>query len=334
MIAPPDFRRASLLLALLLTALLPAACTAPPPGPAPTRPLIAYLAPASDTPHRLVISPAAEDAAPQHVIESEYGITDFAPAPDGARIAFSEENAGGGADLRLLDLASGAVSTLADCPETTCTAPAWHPDGTRLAYERTLPGPAADTPIRPTRVHILNLGTTPPADTPLFAEEDLYTTAPQWSPDGRWLASYDAVGGGILLHDPDSGDTAFLPTLQNTTGAFSPDGGQLVYPEIDFVAEGVFYTHLRLADLAGDTITALDPPDLPASDEAAIWTPDGSLLVVTRRYMDARYTPGPQLYLLAPPTGDSKPLVVDEAYYHGAASFDPAGEWLLFQRLR
>ncbi len=317
---------------LLLTALLPAACTAP---PAPdSGPLIAYLAPVSTSPQHLVISEAIADAAPLHVIESARGITAFAPAPNGARIAFSEENAGGGADLKLFDLASGAVSTLAACPDATCTAPTWAPDGTRLAYERTPLAAPAEAQVRPTRVRIIDLTTDPPGDTPLFEDQAHYTSAPLWSPDGGWLASYDAAAGGILLHDMLTGGTAFLATLQDTSGVFSPDGRQLVYPEIDFVAEGVFYTHLRLADLESGAIAALDPPDLPADDQAAVWTPDGALLVVTRRYMDERYTPGPQLYLLAPLTGDTKPLVVDEAYYHGAASFDPAGERLLFQRLR
>jgi peroxiredoxin len=54
--------------------------------------------------------------------------------------------------------------------------------------------------------------------------------------------------------------------------------------------------------------------------------------LVTRRYLDDRFTPGKQLYLLDPETGEAQPLVVDAAYYHAGARWDPTGERIIFQR--
>lgn len=333
---------AILILAVALGAGL-LALTAPPaaervmlnPADLPTtRPLLAYLAPASSAPHNLMVVEPVVGAEPVPITDSPLGILTFAPAPEGDRIAYSEMNTEGGADLKLLDLTTGSVTPLAACPNAECTAPAWHPDGTRLAYERIPTNPAADAEARPVQVHVLDLRTDPPEDSPLTPNADDTSTQPHWAPDGSRLAAYDPQNGGIMLTDFAGGDTGFIPTLQGSVGMFSPDGTQLVYPEIDFLSEGTFYTHLRLVDLATGTVTPVDAPDSPADDERAIWTPDGTMLIVGRRYMDDRFTPGRQIYLVSPETGDTKPLVVDETYYHGAFAFDPAGERLVIQRLR
>lgn len=315
-----------------------------PPGPQPAaytpadlptaRPLIAYLSPTSGTPHNLLVMEPVVGAEPVPLTDSEQGVLMFAPAPDGSRIAYSEYNASGGADLKLLDLTTATITTLVACSKAECTAPAWHPDGTRLAYEHIPVNPPVDDEAHPVQVHVLDLRTTPPTDTPLTPNAEDTSAQPIWAPDGTRLAAYDGANGGIILVDTDGGETGFLPALHGSVGTFSPDGTQLVYPEIDFLSEATFYTHLRLVDLETGTVTPLDAPDSPADDERAIWTPDGTLLVVSRRYMDDRFTPGRQLYLVSPETGDTKPLVIDDAYYHGAFAFDPAGERLVIQRLR
>ncbi|GAB4575567.1 MAG: hypothetical protein Kow0077_27680 [Anaerolineae bacterium] len=339
----PEFTRPRLLGGGLLVAALLSALAAAlflPTASAPRidlnlpaqRPLVLFLAPASSTPHNLFAILPEPDARPIPITASTTDVLDYAPAPDGTRIVYSEALPEGGTALRLLDLTTGQLSTPVTCPDAECTAPAWHPDGTRLAYERT-PLEPQDAAIRPTQVYLLDLSQQTPKDAPLFADESTVTTRPRWSPDGALLAVYDAQNQGILLHNPLTGETGFLPARHGTTGAFSPDGTRLVIPEIDFVSETTFYTHLRLVDLATSTVTLIDPPDSAVDDDRAIWMPDGTRLIVSRRYMDSRHTTGRQLYLVAPETGDTKPLVVDPAYYTGLFALDPAGEQLVIQRL-
>jgi len=306
----------------------------PPAGSALTGgdgPLVAFLAPASDAPANIHLIDPAAPARAEPVTFSATGVYDFAVSPDGRRIAFGEYSAGRGIDLRLLDRATGRISTLVACAPDECVAPAWSPDGTRLAYERT-PAGAGSTAVRPTRVWVLDLAGAGPVSAPLFADETLYTYGPLWSPDGTRLASYDPQNGGILIHNLAGGADAFLPALHDSTGAFSPDGGRLAYLDIVFVAETTFYRHLWIADLQTGEITALSAPDAPADDARAIWTPDGTALVVSRRMMDEGYTPGHQLYLVAAATGDAKPLAVDPAYATGAFAWEPGGARLVIQR--
>ncbi|NPV68257.1 MAG: hypothetical protein HPY64_14040 [Anaerolineae bacterium] len=312
----------------LVAGSLPARSSAPQPG---SGPLIAFLAPAGGAPANIhLLDPAAPTQAIP-VTSSASGVYDFAVSPDGAQIAFSEYSAEGGIDLRLLDRATDEISTLVACAPDDCTAPAWSPDGMRLAYERT-PGTAGGANVRPTRVWVLDLSGATPVNAPLFEDEALYTVGPVWSPDGTRLASYDLQNSGILIHDLTGGADAFLPTLHGSTGIFSPDGARLAYLDIVFASETAFYTHIRMADLRTGQITALSAPDAPVDDARLLWTPKGTALVVGRRLMDEGYTPGHQLYLVAASNGDAKPLAVDPAYATGAFAWEPDGVRLVIQR--
>lgn len=299
--------------------------------PQPGGPLIAFLAPASSAPANIHLLDPAAPAQTIPLTSGATGVYDFAVSPDGRQIAFSEYRAGGGIDLRLLDRATGQISTLVACAPDDCTAPAWSPDGMRLAYERTPVTPGRGN-IRPTRVWVLDLAGATPVDAPLFEDEALYTVGPLWSPDGTRLASYDLQNSGIVIHDLTGGVDAFLPTLQGGTGAFSPDSSRLAYLDIVFVSETALYTHIRVADLQTGQITALSAPEAPVDDARLLWTSDGMALVVGRRLMDEGYTPGHQLYLVAASNGDAKPLAVDPAYATGAFAWEPAGTRLVIQR--
>ena len=72
--------------------------------------------------------------------------------------------------------------------------------------------------------------------------------------------------------------------------------------------------------------------DTPVEDSGAVWSPDGTRLAIARRYLDGRYTPGKQIYLLDPDTGEIEPLVVDPEYNHGALRWDASGRRIVFQR--
>ena len=158
------------------------------------------------------------------------------------------------------------------------------------------------------------------------------------SRSGRgWIAGCGVRCGaaGIRVRDLATGDETLIPTLQGITGRFSPDGQTLVYPVLVRGALGQeFYTHLELADLQSVARTRLSgPEDAPLEDSDAAWSPDGTRLAITRRYLDERFTPGRQIYLLDPATLEVEPLVVDAAYNHAVLRWDQTGSRLVFQRL-
>jgi Tol biopolymer transport system component len=125
-----------------------------------------------------------------------------------------------------------------------------------------------------------------------------------------------------------------IESAGGTVGNFSPDGTRLVYPVLQRGLIGEqFYTHLEMADFSTVTRTRLSgPADTPVEDGLAVWSPDGDRLVIARRYLDNRFTPGKQLYLLDAASGEVTPLVVDAAYNHAAMRWDASGQLIVFQR--
>jgi len=264
--------------------------------------------------------------------DSPRNIEDFAPAPDGTQIAFTQNNDDGTADLWLLDVASGATRRLTHCVRARCSSPAWHPEGTQIAYQRQDFSAASQSATRATRVWVVDVGTA--QSHLLFDDPQRLGADPLWSPDGRRIAIYDAAAGGIRVRNLRTGEEMFLVSEPGDTGAFAPDGTRLVYP---FLVRGAlgqeFYTHLALADLSADTQVSLSgEPDAPVEDAFAAWSPDGAHLALARHYLDERYTPGKQIYLLDVTTGAATPLIVDAAYTHAAPQWDSSGRWIAYQR--
>ena len=297
------------------------------------RPQVAYLAPANEAPQNVWLVDFTDPASARQVTFSAEGIFNFAASPDGTRLAYAEHNASGTVDLHVLDLASGASSLLLACPDADCTTPAWSPDGTQLAYERMEFNSDLNLGASPTRIWLLTLDGAGAAiaNRPLFSDPQAISYGPVWSPDGSRIAVYDSRSGGIMIYTFASDDELLIPSQQGSVGAFSPDGNRMAYPNL-LLAEGLTRSYIGLADLTSRAITILTDPADPIDDERAVWEAGGQTLIVARRYQDERYTPGRQLYRVAMATGDAKPLIVDEAYYHGYFELDPGRTLLVLQR--
>jgi uncharacterized membrane protein YraQ (UPF0718 family)/Tol biopolymer transport system component len=290
-----------------------------------------FIAPADAYPRNLVVADL-ETGAATALTAAAHGVEDFAPSPDGRQIAYTQNNDDGTADIWVVEVASAAARPLTRCVRALCMAPAWHPDGTRIAYQRQEFSDAPGDAARATRAWVVDVNTAQSAL--LFADTQLLGADPTWSPDGRRVAVYDARAGAVRVHDLLDGSAVLLASEPGETGLFAPDGERLVYPVLVRGALGYeFYAHLMLADLPAGTQVALSgEPDAPVDDGFATWSADGRRLLVARRYLDERYTPGMQLYTLNVATGEATPLLVDAAYTHAAPQWDSAGRFVLYQR--
>lgn len=297
------------------------------------RPQVAYLAPADSAPQNVWIADPADPSTAHQVTFSLSGIFDYGVSPDGTQIAFSENNSNTGTeDIKLLDVASGGIQQLTNCLDSSCTTPVWKPDGKMIAYQRVdYNSTDPNLPVSPTRVWLIDLSTVPATTRPLFADSQLLGHTPQWSADGSRIIVFDIRSRGIDIYDFTTGDIALIPSQYGTTGALSPDGTRLVFPELVFDNPEV-RSNLQIADLTTRQYQALVPPEEPIDDDWAAWHPDGQRIAVARRYMDNRYTRGRQIYLLNVDDGSVEPLVVDERYASSWFSWDPNGRQLVIQR--
>jgi Tol biopolymer transport system component len=314
---------------------------------------VVYIASgANGLPDLWAVVPDQPDSAEQLTF-TEGGVFDYAPSPDGRRIAYAERDfASNRITLKLVDLASGAVTLLSDCIATNadCHTPVWKPDGSAVAYVRTQYDPVlgADDP----KIWMIEgIGSGELSEYRMF-DAQTAGSQPVWSKDGRWLAFYEPESHGVLVYDFAPVDPTqnfrFFPADNGITGMLSPDGRLLVTSALEVAggheagetaeehaahADAGFRPALIVGDLASGETRPLLPEDMPGDGQPAAWHPDGRRIALLRPYLEGgASTQGQQVYLYDTAAQTLAPLIVDAAYNHGALSFSPDGGFLLAQR--
>lgn len=301
------------------------------------RPRVAYLAPADSTPQNVWIADPADPSTAQQITFSPTGVNTFGVSPDGTKLAFSENSPTTGAsDIKLFDLTTGALTQLTNCVNAHCDTPVWRPDGTMIAYQRVEDNSELNMGVSPVRVWLLDMnasaGPTPPTR-PLFSDTQILGYSPQWSADGGHISVFDNASVGILVYSFSNGQTTLIPTRSGGSDiALSPDGTKLIFPRIIIQEGAQARSNLQMADLVSGQITDLTNPDDPIDDATSAWSPDGTKVVLARRYLDDRYTRTRQLYLMDMADNSLTPLVTEERYFNGNFTFDPSGQHLVMQR--
>jgi len=300
-------------------------------------PRVAYLYPADGFPQNIWIVDPLDPATAHQLTDSPSGIYDFAVSPDGSQIAFAENQTDGTADIKTIDLETGALLQLTNCADAACTSPEWRPDSTLIAYNRVdFNTDMAQRGIgtSPSRVWLLDPNTSPPSTRPLFNELQILGFSPQWSADGSRIAVFDSATAAILVYSLTEGTITGVPTRAGSSGALSPDGLRLIYPEVTVIDGIGTRTALRIADLPTGQVGYLTQPDAAVDDQRAAWSPDGRRVVIARR--DETGTRGYQLHLLEvngiTPVGEPRPLTTDPRYANNFFRWDPTGTALLVQR--
>lgn len=220
-------------------------------------------------------------------------------SPDGTAVVYVLRTLDGDADEsvdRLWIVPTGGGSPRRLTGGSSDTAPAWSPDGSRVAF------------LREGQVHLLPVDG---GEVERVTDLALGAGAPVWSPDGRRLAFSAPV-------DP-AGDGA--------------DSGPLVTARVDYQADGAGFfgalrNQLHVVDLAtGDVrqVTDGDHAGRPA------WSPDGRTLAFTRKVgADSDLTFNTAVHLLDVDDLKAKPRIV--AFEDGIAatvSFAVDGQSLL-----
>jgi TolB protein len=157
-------------------------------------------------------------------------------------------------------------------PRVSEYAPAWSPDGTRLALVSYRDGNA--------EIYVMSAEGSGARRLTRHRGEDL---SPAWSPDGSRIAFASNRSGAYHIHTmraDGSGVRLLAPLRQSYSPAWSPDGGSIVFsssgrtpenPELYSIrADGTRLT--RLTRTKGDAETLGD-------DGFPSWSPDGGTIV-------------------------------------------------------
>jgi Tol biopolymer transport system component len=275
---------------------------------------------------------AADGSSPRRLTEIG-NVIDFAVSRDGEQIAFSVPNEAGGVDLWLTDRGGNAPRPALECGVDRCQTPDWSPDGGRIAYTREAAGLSPESPPGAPRPWVFNLQAGQTA--PVYEDPQVIGYDPSWSPDGRRLATvtFDGVQGGIRVLNLETGSEVFLPTYAALVGAWSPDGTQMLYPDVIETQDG-YRTIITLADFStGEFSTFLEGGTYDAAYSVPAWSPDSRYVAVGLR--PEAGNPSREVWLINPatlggptiPTVDSDTGVTFDFY-----RWDPWGAALVVQR--
>lgn len=271
--------------------------------------------------------------------DTAYGVFDFNFSPDGRWLAFAEKNGDAVATLRLMDIPNRRVIELVDCVALNayCTTPAFSPDGKMLAYQRS---ESINGSYGLSRIWLVDMSN-PNYDTiPLIADTQVVGHSPVWSADGNTLAFYsaDTTQPDILIYDfvsreDDGVQLRFIPSTHGSMGTISPNGQEIVFPEIVKRGDQIF-SHLRIADLLDKEFASFTDPEGPTDDVFAQWSPNGETVAFARRYTDDRWTLGHQTYLRSTSADEEElvPIDFNERYNTSYFRWNSDGSKLVLQR--
>lgn len=243
-----------------------------------------------------------------------------------------------GNEILQLAIESHDAETLRDCQAgQVCSQISLSPDSTRLAFS--VGSAAADEPDWTGFVVVVDLMQSPGKE---LWRSELGVSSPDWVTTDLLAASNQAEGAHLLmdLSTPQEPiERALIEDELRQPGTWSPDGRFWVGSQVDFLTSrsgtlSEFFSHLVRVDASSGSQVDLTGQRVGlVEDGTPAYSPDGSMLVYGRKYLDAdRWTLGRQLWVMRADGSQARAITDFPIYHHSGFVWSPDGSRLLVQR--
>jgi TolB protein len=295
-----------------------------PSAPAPESRLL-YIASDKTNWDQLFIKPLRGGAATQLTHEPT-GITGYSLSPDYQTILYTLFGPEGGTSIWSLKVDGAERRRVLDCPRSECNAPHWYPDGQRLAYERLDEPTDAQVP----RFSIWWLDLRTGATLPVFQDDSFASYAPQFSPDGEYLAYVSGADNTLVLFNLKDGSSRSIPRRLQAAlpPSWSPDSSAVLYG-----SQGSDGDPLRAKLYVLATGESLDlGGSRDATDYSAVWSPSGAWIAINRNIRLGASINSNQVWLVRPDGTDARAFLQEPGASYSSISWSPDGSYILYSR--
>jgi WD40 repeat protein len=266
------------------------------------------------------------------LVDTKNTVFNYDISPDGEFLILSMFNEQHRSDLWRVDRNGQNLEMVLDCGGGNCSNPAVSPDGRRVAYTREAPGLTPNSSLSAPRIHILDLVSG--QDRPLFSDSQIIGYGPTWSPDGKWITSYDGIQDTIRVVSTETGEQVLLSSLTGGLPSWSPDSTRLVFITQEEGENGVI-TVVMVADFRTGEISYLIGKGnrLDYQYSALAWSPvNEDELIIGLRPNPA--IPSTGLWLVDPRLLEGQMFAQEENYSYYAPRWDAWGKAVIFQQIR
>ena len=213
------------------------------------------------------------DGSRQHKLATGIG---GAWSPDGKRIAYLRLLTQTNSEIYVID-SDGSGQRRLTTTKASEAVPSWSPNGTQLAFDSSLPDSGGSPEDH---LYVMNADGSGPRRL-TFIETELFSTSPDWSPDGKKIA-FVSWKGTISTINPDGTDEKALRTQKESASSindanlvWSPDGKKIAFIHHNS-DEGKNYLYLVNADGSGlrklDSNLWLDGPTWSSDSKQIAYT--------------------------------------------------------------
>lgn len=259
--------------------------------------------------------------------KTEGKVIDFSPSLSGNLIAYAANNTLGGSDLWVIDRGGSSASKLLTCDEDRCSQPVWRNNEQIIAYSRE-PYNSDSNQYLPSRIWTVNTKTS--ATNSLYQQETAYGDTPSFSPDGKYLASYDLTQNAIRILDLDTSQESLLPSTIQRMGDWSVNSDAMIFTELipSILEPEVIVYVANLEDQSiNQVLTIIDSTDFSQPR----WSPDDDWMAVSLRPVNAPVSKALWVFRL---DGTQSIEIADEpSATFSAYRWDPWGSRLVYQRV-